>query len=49
MLNLSKVYLGLSADIDKHKFGATAHARVAYIQTKDNYNMEVIESMAANA
>jgi 7-keto-8-aminopelargonate synthetase-like enzyme len=48
MLNLSKVYLGLSADIDKHKFGAVQHARVAYIQTKDNYNMEVIESMAAN-
>ncbi len=49
MLNLSKAYLGLSADIDKHKFGAIAHARVAYIQAKDNYNMEVIESMAANA
>ncbi|MES2285297.1 MAG: aminotransferase class I/II-fold pyridoxal phosphate-dependent enzyme [Bacteroidota bacterium] len=48
MLNLSKVYLGLSADIDKHKFGAVQHARVAYIQAKDNFNMEVIESMAAN-
>lgn len=48
MLNLTKTYLGLSADIDKHKYGAVQHARVAYIQTKDNYNMEVIESMAAN-
>ncbi|MES2590778.1 MAG: aminotransferase class I/II-fold pyridoxal phosphate-dependent enzyme [Bacteroidota bacterium] len=48
-LNLSKVYLGLSADIDKHKFGAVSIERVAYLQTKDNYNMEVIESMAANA
>jgi 7-keto-8-aminopelargonate synthetase-like enzyme len=47
MLNLSKVYLGLSADTDKHKFGAVQHARVAYLQTKDNYNFEVIESMAA--
>lgn len=48
MLNLTKTYLGLSADIDKHKYGAVQHARVAYMQTKDNYNMEVIESMAAN-
>jgi hypothetical protein len=48
MLNLSKVYLGLSADIDKHKFGAVQHARVAYLQAKDNFNMEVIESMAVN-
>lgn len=47
MLNLPKVYLGLSADTDKHKFGAIAHARVAYMQKKDNYNMEVIESMSA--
>ncbi|MFY9310749.1 MAG: aminotransferase class I/II-fold pyridoxal phosphate-dependent enzyme [Bacteroidia bacterium] len=48
MLNISKVYLGLSADFEKHKYGAIPHARVAYIQTRDNYNMEVIESMAAN-
>jgi 7-keto-8-aminopelargonate synthetase-like enzyme len=49
MLNLEKVYLGLSADFEKHKYGAVPHARVAYMQTKDNYNMEVIESMAANS
>lgn len=48
ILKLSKVYLGLSADIDKHKFGAVAHSRVAYMQTKDNYNMEVVETMSAN-
>lgn len=48
MLNLPKIYWGLSADIEKGRFGAVQHARVAYIQTKDNYNMEVIESMAAN-
>ena len=48
MLNISKVYLGLSADFEKHKYGAVQHARVAYVQTKDNYNMEVIEAMAAN-
>jgi hypothetical protein len=38
----------LSADIDKHKYGAIAYPTVAYYQTKDIYNMEVIESMAAN-
>lgn len=48
MLNLSKAYLGLSADIDKHKFGAVQHARVAYMLAKDNYNLEVIESMSAS-
>jgi len=47
-LNLPKVYLGLSADIDKHKFGALQFPKIAYYQAKDNYNMEVIESMAAN-
>lgn len=47
ILHLSKVYLGLSADTEKRKYGAVQQARVAYIQTKDNYNLEVIESMAA--
>ncbi len=47
MLNLPKVYLGLSADFEKQKYGAKQIARVAYMQTKDNYNMEVIESMSA--
>ncbi len=47
MLNLSKVYFGLSADFEKRKLGAKQIARVAYMQTKDNYNMEVIESMSA--
>jgi 7-keto-8-aminopelargonate synthetase-like enzyme len=47
ILGLPKVYLGLSADIDKHKFGAVQYPKVAYYQTKDNYNMEVIESMSA--
>lgn len=47
MLNLSKVYFGLSSDFEKRKLGANQYPRVAYMQTKDNYNMEVIESMAA--
>lgn len=47
-LNLNKVYLGLSADFEKRKYGAVQVEKVAYIQSKDNYNMEVIESMGAN-
>jgi 7-keto-8-aminopelargonate synthetase-like enzyme len=47
-LNLSQIYLGLSADFEKGKYGAKQHARVAYLQVKDNFNMEVIESMSAS-
>jgi hypothetical protein len=46
-LNLNRVYLGLSADQEKRKYGAKQYQRVAYMQTKDNFNMEVIESMSA--
>ena len=46
-LGLSKVFLGLSADIEKRKYGAKQIAKVAYVQAKDNFNMEVIETMAA--
>lgn len=46
-LNLSKVYLGLSADTEKRKLGAEQYPKVAYLQTKDNFNLEVIESMSA--
>lgn len=47
MLNIPTVYMGLSADFEKRKYGAVQQERVAYMQTKDNYNMEVIESMSA--
>lgn len=43
--NLSKVYLGLSADTEKHKFGAVQHKKVAFMLVKDNYNLEVIDSI----
>jgi len=46
ILNLSKVCLGLSADMEKHKLGAKQYSRVAYMQAKDIFNMEVIESMS---
>lgn len=45
-LNAPKVLLGLSATIAKKKFGAKIHPTVAYVQAKDNFNMEFIETMA---
>lgn len=41
------VFLGYSASFEKRKFGATTIESVAYMQAKDNYTMEVIESMSA--
>jgi 7-keto-8-aminopelargonate synthetase-like enzyme len=41
------VYLGYSASFEKRKFGAALIESVAYMQAKDNYAMEVIESMSA--
>jgi len=41
------VYLGYSASIEKRKFGALVVDSVGYMQAKDNYSMEVIESMSA--
>lgn len=46
-LDLHKIYMGFSSDFEKKKLGATQIPRVAYIQAKDNYNLEVIESMSA--
>ena len=37
---------GLSADTEKRKYGAKQIAKFAYVQALENYNMEVIESMA---
>jgi len=46
-LNLKKVRLGFSASIEKRKFGAKVFSPVAYVQAKDNYNMEVLGSLNA--
>lgn len=46
-LNLEKIYFGFSADFEKRKYGAVQQERVAFLQSRDNYNMEVIESMSA--
>jgi 7-keto-8-aminopelargonate synthetase-like enzyme/predicted N-acyltransferase len=45
-LGSPKVFLGLSATIEKRKFGAHIIPKVAYVQAKDNFNMEFIETMA---
>jgi 7-keto-8-aminopelargonate synthetase-like enzyme len=39
-------YMGITADIDKRKFGAEQYPRVAYIQAKDNFNFEVMEAIS---
>lgn len=44
-LEVNKVYLGFSADTEKKKYGAVQIAKVAFAQAKDNFNLEVIESM----
>jgi hypothetical protein len=41
------VCLGYSASFEKRKFGAILVESVGYMQAKDNYAMEVIESMSA--
>jgi 7-keto-8-aminopelargonate synthetase-like enzyme len=46
-LSKKVVYLGYSASIEKRKFGASIVESVGYLQAKDNYAMEVIESMSA--
>jgi hypothetical protein len=45
-LGLPTVYFGFSADTDKRKFGAKQVHRSAFLQAKDNFSFEVIESMA---
>ncbi|HTB31956.1 MAG TPA: aminotransferase class I/II-fold pyridoxal phosphate-dependent enzyme [Bacteroidia bacterium] len=41
------VYLGYSASFEKRKVGALLVDSVGYMQAKDNYSLEVIESMSA--
>lgn len=48
-LKSGKIYLGLTASLEKRKLGAKASKNVAYIQVKDNYNLSVIELLKSNA
>ncbi len=43
-LGCNKVHLGLTADSAKKDVGAHQVSRVGFIQSKDNYNFEVIEN-----
>lgn len=47
-LKAKKIYFGFTADITKRKFGAVQEKRVAYVQLKDHFNMEVIAAMATS-
>jgi len=46
-LKYKRVNLGFSANTEKKKFGAKAIPKVAYIQAKDNFNMELIGLFSA--
>lgn len=44
-LQIYKIDFGVSASFEKRKLGATAIPKVAYIQTRDNYAMEVMNTL----
>jgi hypothetical protein len=44
----NKIYLGFSASIEKKKFGANVIPKVAFVQYKDNFAIEFIESLSVN-
>ena len=48
-LRSGKFYLGMDAAVEKKRFGVTAIPVSAYVQTNDNYNMELIGIMQNNA
>ncbi len=45
-LNKNNLVLGYTAAIEKRKYGAQQIASVAYMQTKDNYPLEVISALS---
>lgn len=46
VLNKKRIYLGLTSTREKRKYGAQIIPRVGYLQTQDNYKLELIESMS---
>lgn len=48
-LKAEKIFLGMTTSRQKKKYGVQAHEIVAYIQTTDNYKMEVLSYMAVTA
>ncbi|MFT5821359.1 MAG: 7-keto-8-aminopelargonate synthetase-like enzyme [Crocinitomix sp.] len=47
-LNAVEIPLGFSATIEKRKFGAKIKQSCAYIQAKDNYNMEFLSTISVH-
>lgn len=45
-LNSEIIPLGFSAIVEKKKFGAKPHESCAYVQAKDNYNMEALNALS---
>jgi len=44
-LNLNKIDFGVSATFEKRKLGATVIPKVAYIQARDNFSMELMATL----
>jgi len=42
-LNMNHIDFGFSASFEKHKMGAEVLPKVAYLQAKDNYTLEMFE------
>ena len=45
-LHFKSVNLGMTASLNKKKFGAEVFSQVAFIQCQDNYNMSIINAIA---
>jgi len=45
-LGVNNIYLSLTANDSKRKFGAEQQKQVAFIQIKDHYNQDLIDSMS---
>lgn len=45
-LEMKTINLGITADMNKRKFGAIPQTLIAYVQNKDNYNNTIIDSFA---
>jgi CelD/BcsL family acetyltransferase involved in cellulose biosynthesis len=44
-LKLNRIDFGVSATFEKRKLGATVIPKVAYIQTRDNFSMELMGTL----
>jgi 7-keto-8-aminopelargonate synthetase-like enzyme len=47
-LGYEKVYMGFSADFEKKKLGAIQIPRASYVQAKDNFNFELLETISVS-